>query len=184
MQLFFSFLRLIRWPNLVFIILAQGIFYFFIEFPLYASHSILPILDLPCFVLLCFSSVCIAAAGYIINDYFDVNIDMINKPDKLIIEKFIKRRWAIVWHLILSLVGIFMGFYIDYNTPTSLLGLTNTICVILLFIYSISLKRKLLSGNVVVSLLTAWSILVVPFAEWNGLFHNPTLKLLYNEVDF
>lgn len=184
MKLLFSFIKLVRWSNLIFIVLAQGLFYIFIEYPIYSLHSTFPVLDLPYFLLLCFSTICIAAGGYIINDYFDVNIDMINKPNKLIIEKKIKRRWAILWHLALSILGIALGFYIDYNTPTSLLGLTNTICVILLFIYSISLKRKLLSGNVVVSLLTAWTILVVPFAEWNALFHNPTLKLLYSEVDF
>ncbi len=44
------------------------------------------------FYLLIFSTVLIVAAGNIINDYFDVKADRINKPDKLIIGKFIKRR--------------------------------------------------------------------------------------------
>ncbi len=184
MQLFFSFLRLIRWPNLIFIILAQGIFYFFIEFPLYAPHSVFPILDLSYFILLCLSSICIAAAGYIINDYFDVNIDMINKPHKLIIEKDIKRRWAIAWHLILSIFGIVIGFYIDYKTPISFIGLTNIGCAVLLFLYSVSLKRKLISGNVVISILTAWSICIVPFAEWNALSQSLSLQIVYKEINF
>jgi 4-hydroxybenzoate polyprenyltransferase len=41
------------------------------------------------------SSVLIAAAGYIINDYFDLNIDRVNKPDKLVVEKYIRRRWRL-----------------------------------------------------------------------------------------
>jgi len=52
------------------------------------------------FALLVFSTLLIAAAGNIINDYFDVRADRINKPHKLIITKHIKRRWAIVYHWI------------------------------------------------------------------------------------
>ena len=47
------------------------------------------------FYLLILASVCIAGAGYIINDYFDVNIDQVNKSQRVIIGKFIKRRAAI-----------------------------------------------------------------------------------------
>lgn len=119
------------------------------------------------FVLLCLSSVFIAAAGYIINDYFDLNIDRVNKPDKLVVEKIINRRWTIIWHLVLSGLGIIMGFYLDITTGIVFLGTANAICVLLLFFYSISLKRKLLSGNILISLLTAWVILVIPWCETN-----------------
>ncbi len=184
MKLLLLFFKLIRWPNLVFIALAQYLFYYCIQYKIYTSASVYPMLNNIYLSLLCFSSICIAAAGYIINDYFDVNIDIINKPHKLIIGKFIKPRWAMVWHWILSLTGIAIGFYIDYKTPTSLIGLSNIICVLLLFGYSVSLKRKLLSGNIVISLLTAWTILVIPFAEWNALFNNTQLRQIYIDVDF
>ena len=184
MKLLLLFFKLIRWPNLVFIALAQYLFYYCIQYKIYTSVSVYPMLNNIYLSLLCFSSICIAAAGYIINDYFDVNIDIINKPHKLIIGKFIKPRWAMVWHWILSLTGIAIGFYIDYKTPTSLIGLSNIICVLLLFGYSVSLKRKLLSGNIVISLLTAWTILVIPFAEWNALFNNTQLRQIYIDVDF
>ena len=62
------------------------------------------------FVLISLSSILIAAAGYIINDYFDLNIDQVNKPDKLVVEKIIKRRWTILWHIVLSAAGIAIGF--------------------------------------------------------------------------
>src|ERR1017187_7178893 len=96
-----AFLKLIRWPNLVFIALTQVLFRFFVLHFVYRGtpNEAIPIrLPLSLFWGLVLASVCIAAAGYIINDYFDVNIDLINKPDRLILEKFIKRRWAIVWH--------------------------------------------------------------------------------------
>ena len=67
------------------------------------------------FYCLVFASVCIAAAGYIINDYFDVNIDLINKPAKLIVDRYIKRRWTIVWHIVLSFIGLIISCYVGYK---------------------------------------------------------------------
>lgn len=126
------------------------------------------------FILLLVSSVVIAAAGYIINDYFDLNIDLINKPDKLVVDKIISRRWVIFWHLFFSILGVALGFYIDWNTRVRFLGFANLACVALLFLYSISLKKKLLSGNIVISALTAWVILVVGWCETSNLI-NPDL---------
>ena len=94
MILLAAFLRLIRWPNLIFIALTQILFYYFIlpfvyRDRFYEIHITFSPIH---FYLLVLASVCIAAAGYIINDYFDLNIDMINKPSKVIIDKFIKRK--------------------------------------------------------------------------------------------
>jgi 4-hydroxybenzoate polyprenyltransferase len=140
--------------------------------PLLATGYRKPSLNPFHFSMLMLSSVLIAAAGYIINDYFDLNIDRINKPDRLIVQKIIKRRWAIVWHLVLSIIGILIGFYLDFTTHVRLLGVFNLICVLLLFVYSISLKKRLLSGNIIISLLTAWTVLVVTWCEVH-FFFNP-----------
>ncbi len=161
MKLITAFLRLVRLPNLVMIAVTQVLFYFSIV-PLYTGdevwiHSSFKALH---YFMLIISSLLIAAAGNIINDYFDRNIDEINKPEKKIIDKLIKRRWAIVLHIVFSLTAILLGFYIDSQTPVFWLGFSNTICVLLLFGYSISLKKKLLIGNVLISLLTAWVIFV------------------------
>jgi 4-hydroxybenzoate polyprenyltransferase len=133
--------------------------------PVYTKAGVVPIVYGWRFVWLCLSSVVIAAAGYIINDYFDLNIDLINKPDKMVVDKIIHRRWTIVWHLVLSFTGIALGFYLDITTRIFLLGASNFACVLLLFLYSISLKKKFLIGNVVISLLTAWVILVIGWCE-------------------
>jgi 4-hydroxybenzoate polyprenyltransferase len=140
--------------------------------PLLAAGNKKPSLNYGNFFLLTISSMFIAAAGYIINDYFDMNIDRINKPDRLIVQKFIKRRWTIVWHFFLSMAGVAIGFYLDLTTRVTLLGFSNLICACLLFVYSISLKKKLLSGNVLISLLTAWTVLVVTWCEAR-FFFNP-----------
>ena len=161
MKLIDAFLRLVRLPNLVMIAIAQALFYCTLISPWDAANSgVSNSFSNRYFLLLMLSSLLIAAAGNIINDYFDRNIDAINKPEKKVIDKLIKRRWAIVMHIAFSLSAILMGFYTDSQTPVFWLGLSNTICVLLLFAYSISLKKKLLVGNVLISLLTAWIILV------------------------
>jgi 4-hydroxybenzoate polyprenyltransferase len=117
--------------------------------------------------LLVVSSVLIAAAGYIINDYFDINIDQINKPRANVVDKIVSRRWAMAWHFVLSGVGILLSAWVAWRTGSWYILLGNFMCVLLLFGYSVSLKRKLLSGNIIISLLTAWVILVISIAEIN-----------------
>lgn len=162
-----AFFRLIRWPNLLFIALTQILFVYCILNTVYASSGAIPNVHGIVLFLLVLSSVLIAAAGYIINDYFDLNIDEVNKPDKLVVEKIIPRRWTIFFHLLFSLLGIAIGFYLDFTTHIFFLGAANTVCALLLFFYSISLKKKLLVGNVLISLLTAWTVLVITFCEAN-----------------
>jgi 4-hydroxybenzoate polyprenyltransferase len=159
MKLLVAFFRLIRWPNLLFIVITQSLFYYCIYVPLLLHFPTTTNQFL--FFLLVISSVFIAAAGYIINDYFDIQIDIINKPERMVINRFIKRRWAIVWHFILSFIGIFLSFYIGFVTGEWLIGFINIFCVVALVLYSTTFKRKLLSGNLIIAALTAWVILVV-----------------------
>jgi 4-hydroxybenzoate polyprenyltransferase len=192
-----AFLRLIRWPNLVFISLTQSLFYYCILLPSYRYGGVGyggvgsggvgsgggHILDEPVFWLLSLSSVLIAAAGYIINDYFDLNIDRVNKPDRLVVDKVIKRRWTILWHWILSGLGVALGFYVSFRVHNVLVGLSNLGCVVLLWFYSTVFKRKLLIGNVIISFLTAWVILVLYLCEFRiGLFQDPVYHRLLSRL--
>lgn len=179
MKLFTAFLRLVRWPNLVFIVLTQALFYYCIIVPLLngpyggtvppvnglmPSEMFFPVYG---FWLLVAASVCVAAAGYIINDYFDLNIDLINKPQKLVVEKIIQRRWAIMWHWIFSILGVGLSIYAGYILPginALLLGLLNTGAVFLLIVYSIALKKQLLTGNIAIAVLSAWVIVILFFS--------------------
>src|SRR5947209_4655249 len=145
MNLGSAFLRLVRWPNLVFIILTQALFYFCIYLPLYHQQQTRKL------VLLILGSVFIAAAGYIINDYFDLNIDKINKPEKNVVDRIIHRRWAIIWHLLLSFAGLILTAF-GVGLHYWYLVLANLACIILLWLYSTSFKRQLLIGNLVISL--------------------------------
>lgn len=156
MKIILAFFKLIRWPNLVFIIITQLLFYFCVYAPMLSSN-LFPHISL--LYLLIAASVCIAAAGYIINDYFDIQIDAINKPERVVVNKIIKRRWAIVWHWVLSSIGIFFSFFVSYKLHVWFIFIVNVLCVISLWFYSTTFKKKLLIGNVCIALLTAWVIL-------------------------
>ncbi|MFT3980527.1 MAG: geranylgeranylglycerol-phosphate geranylgeranyltransferase [Ferruginibacter sp.] len=162
MKLITAFFKLIRWPNLFFIALTQLLFYFCVFESLLVDHEIRPHSN-RLFYLLILASVFIAAAGYIINDYFDLQIDNINKPEKVVVDKIVKRRWAIIWHWALSGIGIVLSFYISYKLGSWLIGFSNIGCVLLLWFYSTTFKKKLLSGNIIIAALTAWVIVVVYF---------------------
>jgi 4-hydroxybenzoate polyprenyltransferase len=170
MRLAIAFLRLIRWPNLVFIALTQIIYYYSILEPISRSGGV-SLFDTRHLVLLILASLFISAAGYIINDYFDLNIDRVNKPGKLVIEKVIKRRSAMALHLLLSFIGVALSFYVDYKNHFYWLGLSNLLCVFLLFGYSITLKKKLLAGNILIAALTSWVLLVIFFCYYSKGFY-------------
>ena len=156
MKLTGAFFRLIRWPNLFFIALTQALFYYCVYTPLFQPNGEKEL------AWLIVASVFIAAAGYIINDYFDLNIDQINKPGKNVFAAVINRRWAIIWHFVFSLVGI-GATILAVGLHKWYLVLANIGCVALLWLYSTSFKRKLLVGNVVISLLTSWTVLILFF---------------------
>jgi 4-hydroxybenzoate polyprenyltransferase len=168
MRLVTAFFRLIRWPNLLFIVLTQLLFYYCIIVPSLPPQYFLlkDKLTVPLLYLLVLSSVLIAAAGYIINDYFDINIDQVNKPGKMVVEKIISRRWAILMHFVITTAGIAISLYVSWKT-NFIIVLANIACSLLLWFYSTTFKKKLLSGNIIISALTAWTVMVLYFAVNN-----------------
>jgi 4-hydroxybenzoate polyprenyltransferase len=102
------------------------------------------------------STIVIAAAGYIINDYYDVKIDLINKPERVVIGKEVNRRYALLFHSLLSISGVALGLLLNWK-----IGAVNFLSAFLLWWYSNDLKRQPLIGNFVVALLTGLSILLV-----------------------
>ncbi|QSE97806.1 geranylgeranylglycerol-phosphate geranylgeranyltransferase [Fulvivirga lutea] len=146
---FSGFIKLTRFWNLVIIVFAQ----YFTAFFLLENASVITSLNL---AILSGSTVIIAAAGYIINDYYDVKIDLINKPQRVVVGRILKRRVAMILHTALNFIGITMGFLLGYK-----IGLLNFISALLLWSYSNQLKRTVLVGNLVVALLTGLSIYVI-----------------------
>ncbi|QMU31421.1 geranylgeranylglycerol-phosphate geranylgeranyltransferase [Adhaeribacter radiodurans] len=109
------------------------------------------------FLLLLFSTFCVAAAGYIINDYYDIKIDAINKPKRVVVGKFVNRRQAMLAHLVLSAIGVFVSFSLGIKV-----GLIHVGAALLLWGYSARLKQTFLIGNITIALLSATMVLVVP----------------------
>ncbi len=151
MQKLFAFLQITRANNL-FIMLAT------LAFSYYCLTDYLTPEDLlkPRFLLLCASVVLTAAAGYIINDYMDVMLDLINKPGKVIVGNTISRRWAMFLHLLINGLALFFALLISKK-----IALLVLICAICLWLYSQFLKKTYLAGNLLVAALTAFTIWIL-----------------------
>lgn len=124
------------------------------------------------FLLLVFSTVLIAAGGNIINDYFDVKADRINKPEKLIITKHIKRRWAILTHWIFNGVAFSIAIYLSLKYSTLWFVFVHLISINALWFYSMYFKRKVLTGNLLIASLTALiPLLVLIYFQVGNSYH-------------
>jgi 4-hydroxybenzoate polyprenyltransferase len=107
------------------------------------------------FTLLLISTLCIAAAGYIINDYFDTKTDRINKPERVVVGRSISRRMAIGLHIVLSSLGFLLAAWVCYRLFALKLLLFQILSIGALWIYSAYLKKQMLSGNILIALLAA-----------------------------
>lgn len=152
----FSILRLIRLPNLLILTFAQVFTFIFLT---KHSTSSIYILNKE-LMLLVFCTFCIAAGGYAINDYYDVKIDIINKPGKLIVGRTLSRRHSMVIHIIFTCLGIFFSGMLG-----ELFFLINVLAAFSLWIYSNSLKRLPFIGNFVVAFLSGLAVYLVVFTE-------------------
>jgi 4-hydroxybenzoate polyprenyltransferase len=173
-----AFLKLIRWGNVLIIALTQCLFFYCIKLPLYQPLDIANADRQFLFLLAAYA--CISAAGYIINDYFDLNIDQINKPQKVIINRFIPRRWALFLHVGLSILGIFLCASV--NIENCLLAFAS---VIVLFGYSASFKKKFLIGNVLVAFYLAWIVAITAYFDFRSMllhkiFSGKNFDILFN----
>ena len=153
------YLKLIRYKNLLLLAFMQWVFgYLFLQYYLKIDVGLSNFL----FGLGIFSTVCIAAAGYIINNIIDVETDKIVKPNDVIIGTYITEKQAYNIYFILNVIGVAIGFYISNSINKPNFTVLPIVMVSLLYVYSTSLKQSLLIGNFVVSILLAISLLVVP----------------------
>ena len=159
MKIISLFFRLTRWPNLVFFFLTQFLFQYVVLQPVLVHAGISPQLTSGGFALLTASFVLLAAAGYIINDLYDLSIDLVNKPDKTFITKGISKRSAIVWYGFMNVLSIVFGLYVSRVVGNYCIFILVVFCVLALFIYSAWLKKTLLAGNILVAAITAASVL-------------------------
>lgn len=151
------FLNLIRWKNLVMIALIQCL----IKYALFEPFGVAMALNGFSFFLLVTATVCIAAAGNVINDIYDIETDFINKPNKIIIGQHISEKTAYYLFIILNVIGVGVGYYLSLLVNKSPFFAVFVMVSALLYIYATYLKRTLLIGNLVISILVALSLVIV-----------------------
>ena len=159
-----GFVKLTRLPNLLIIVATQYLTAIFLAG--YPEGWPGKLWDIHLFIL-SLSTVMIAAAGYIINDYYDIKIDYVNKPDKVVVGRLVRRRIVLASHFMLNLMGIALGLYLGI-----VIGLINFIASFLLWFYSNRLKRMPLIGNVTIAFLTSLSIMII------GIYYRTNVNLI------
>jgi len=162
MQSMISFFNLIRWKNLLLIALVQIL----IKYALLESFEVVRFtLNDFGFGLLVLATLCIAAAGNVINDIYDVETDLVNKPDKVIVGNSISEKTAFSIYIILTIIGVGAGFYLSNLVGRSGFSAIFVIISALLYIYATYLKQTTLIGNIVVSFLVTMSLIIVGLFE-------------------
>jgi 4-hydroxybenzoate polyprenyltransferase len=176
LRIFIYFLRLVRWPNLLIVMATMFLMRYGVLQSLLNVNGLKLQTPFSHFVLLVAATMLITAAGYIINDYFDRKTDLINKPYKVIVGRFIKRRAAMFMHVVFSSLGVLLGSYISFKNNLGSLSIVFILATGILWFYSTSYKRQVLVGNLVVAVMTAAVPLLVIMFEY------PLLNLEYVDI--
>jgi 4-hydroxybenzoate polyprenyltransferase len=183
-----AFFNLIRWQNLLIVIITMVLMRYAVIAPvlgkigvtlIQGSKEVPMALQFPWyyFVLLVAATVFITAGGNVINDYFDVKTDLINKG-KVIVGTKITRQKAMMWHNIFNIAGVSVGLFISYKAGYIWLGGLFLVVSGLLYFYSASYKRQFLIGNIIVAILTAMVPMLVVIYEWPALFKYYTVNAI------
>ncbi len=160
-----SIFRLIRLPNLLFIVAIMLLMEKMVAVPI--LNNALFGVQLPWYLLcvLILAVVLIAAGGYAINDYFDVRIDAINRPDKQVVTKTITKQTAMLAHQIMTGIGAVLGLGAALLCRSWALALIFVFMPGLLWFYSSAYKRQFVVGNLIVSLASGLTPLIIAIAN-------------------
>jgi 4-hydroxybenzoate polyprenyltransferase len=154
-----TFLKLIRFSNLVIIGLTMYAIRFCF-FTIGGKISVNETIEQLLFGLLVFSTLLIAAAGNIINDYFDIKSDKINKPKHWIIGNVIPKRKAILYHWLLSAIAFGIAILLSIYYHTFWYVFVHLFSINILWLYSVYFKKTTLLGNFMVAFLTALVVIL------------------------
>ena len=169
-------MRLVRWSNLLFLLALIWLMENWIAVPILAKLGFSELLPWYILWLIGAGIVLIAAGGYVVNDYFDVKIDRINRPDALIVTRSVSKPTAMRLSISLSLVGAICGIAASALLRSMTLAIIFVMVPGLLWFYSSSYKRLLIIGNLTIAILAALPPLVVALANV------AQLKLLYAAI--
>lgn len=156
-----KYLKLIRYKNLLLIALMQSLFHF--GFLKYQTNFLA--LNSWQFGLLILATLCIAAGGYIINDIEDQYTDSINKPERQTIGKTIEENFAFYLYMGLTIIGVSIGYYLSTVIGKNSFVACFIIIGMLLYMYSTSLKKIPILGNIIIACILAFSVLIIGFFD-------------------
>lgn len=159
---------LVRPLNLLFIALTQYLLFFHFLFPLFRSAGATVLLEGWRAWAFLLTTTLIAAAGYVMNDLYDIETDKVNKPHKWLVGNRISHGAARIWSGILLLAGGVSAALIAIDIREPRLWLLYPLSVILLWVYSRHLKGRPLAGNLLIALFCAMVAGIVWFAEREG----------------
>ena len=151
-----DYLNFIRWKNVVMI----GVLLFLIKYVLFQRFELNVALDHFHYSLLALSTICIAIAGYIINDINDVEADRINKPKRLYVGSKISRTHSYNLFIVFNSIGLLVGMYLSYHVGHTSYFIIYVLTSLLLYQYAKYLKKKLLIGNLLVAFAVFLSIVL------------------------
>jgi 4-hydroxybenzoate polyprenyltransferase len=171
-------LKLIRYQNLLMLALMQLIFrYGFLEL----QNIPLALADWQ-YALLVLATVFIAAGGYIINNILDVETDAENKPQDVIVGRFISEAQGYNLYFGFTVIGVAIGFYLSNVIDKPSFASIFIVIAATLYLYATSLKQSLLIGNFVVALLLSFSVIIVGIYDLYPVtfeYNRPFMGLLF-----
>jgi len=157
--------KIIRWKNLVIISLSQiFIKFFFIDFFIQKDQLLNEN-----FVILLIVTILIAASGYIVNDIYDYNLDQINKPEKVVLGKFLKSRDAIIIYMMFNCLAIVLSIFLCMKIEQEIYILVFLLIIYCLWLYSKKLKKYKIIGNILIAFFISLSILNVPLFSYKNI---------------
>ncbi len=145
-----SLISVTRGYNILVLIVAQYLAAIFIFSP--QKSLLIVLLDYNLFFIV-LSSVCVVAAGYIINNFYDVKADKINRPIKSDLDSFIKQQTKLKIYFSLNFLGFAFGWMISWRA-----ALFFSAYIFYIWLYSHKLKKYPFIGLFSVTVLT-----ILPF---------------------
>ena len=176
------YLKLLRVGNLAFLAILLFVMEKWVALPLLQLAQFSEQMPWWVLTLIILATVFVAAGGYVINDYFDVKIDRINRPDDLVVTRHISREGAMRLFQVLTLVGVMMALGVAWWARSWTLAMIFIVIPGLLWFYSASYKRQLLIGNIVVAFASALVPLLIAIINADYLAHLYGEALAYTPI--
>jgi len=161
MEKFRDYMTLVRWQNLLMTAVVLFVMEKWVATPILRAAYFGEQLPWWLLVMLVIATVLVAAGGYVINDYFDVKIDAINRPDRLIVTRSVSKPQAMRLFQVLTIAGVLCGLAVAWCVRSWVAAVIFVFVPGLLWFYSASYKRQLIIGNLIIALVTALCPLLV-----------------------